>query len=64
MAINWTKLFNKHKGKWVALKDDEVTVVGSGKTIKMALAAARKKGHENPILFRVPTKLVLRVGEA
>lgn len=64
MAIDWTNIFRSYKGKWVALKDDERTVVGSGKTLKQALVSAQKKGYEQPILYRVPTKLMLRVGQA
>lgn len=62
MAIDWTKIYKKYKGLWVALKDDEKTVVGSGKTVKKAWEEAQKKGYENPILFRVPTKIISYVG--
>jgi len=37
MAHDWTKLFKKYKGLWVALLDDEKTVVGSGNTAAGAL---------------------------
>ncbi|MBI3255546.1 MAG: hypothetical protein HYZ63_01095 [Candidatus Andersenbacteria bacterium] len=63
-AIDWTPIFKKYKGKWVALEDDEVTVISSGLTLKSTLGKAHKRGYKNPILFRVPTKIVLRVGEA
>jgi hypothetical protein len=33
MAMDWTPLCEKYKGLWVALNDDEQTVVGSGKTL-------------------------------
>ncbi len=62
MAIDWTKIYKKYKGLWVALKDDEKTVVGSGKTIKEAWKQAQKKGFGNPIFFRVPTKIIPYVG--
>lgn len=62
MAIDWTTIYKKYKGRWVALKDDEVTVVGSGKTAKEALKAAKKKGHKNPILTHMPDKLVPYIG--
>ncbi len=52
MAINWTKLFEKYKGLWIALKDDEITVVGSGKSIKEAVAEAKMNGYEKPIVFQ------------
>ena len=62
MAIDWTKIYKRYKGLWVALKDDEVTVVGHGKTLKEALAEARKRGFENPIVTRMPEELVTYVG--
>jgi hypothetical protein len=57
MATDWTKLFREYKGMWIALLDDERTVVGSGKTLKEALLAAQKKGHSYPILSRMPKTL-------
>lgn len=62
MAIDWTKIYKKYKGLWVALLDDEKTVVGSGKTAKEAWVMAQKGGHEKPILTRMPEKLVTYVG--
>ena len=62
MAIDWTKIVNKYKGLWVALKDDERTVVSSGKTAKQAWDEARKKGYEKPILTKMPKELVGYVG--
>lgn len=62
MAIDWTKICKKYKGLWIALKDDEKTVVGSGKTAKEAMKKAKKGGHHQPILFRVPTKIVPYIG--
>lgn len=62
MAIDWTKIYKKYKGLWVALKDDEKTVVGSGKTAKKALEDAQKKGFKNPILTHMPERLVTYVG--
>lgn len=62
MAIDWTKIFNKYKGLWVALKDDNKTVVASGKTVKEVMEKAKKRGFQEPILFKVPTKIVLYIG--
>lgn len=62
MAIDWTKIYKKYKGLWVALKDDEKTVVGSGKTAKEALEKAQKMGYENPILTRMPERIITYVG--
>jgi len=62
MAIDWTKLYKNYKGKWVALEDDEQTVISAGKTAKEAWEQARAKGHKMPILHQVPEKLVTYVG--
>jgi hypothetical protein len=62
MAIDWTKIYKKYKGLWVALLDDEQTVVGSGKTAKEAWEEAKRKGYKRPILTRMPEKLVTYVG--
>lgn len=62
MAIDWTKIYREYKGKWVALKDDERTVIGVGKTAKLALLRAKKSGYQDPILHRVPAVNRLYVG--
>ncbi len=62
MAIDWTKIYKQYKGLWVALKDDETTVVGSGITPRKALEGAKKKGYQNPILTRMPDELVTYIG--
>ena len=62
MAKDWTKIYKKYKGLWVALKDDEITVVGSGKTAREAWDKARTNGYKKPILTRMPDRLVSYVG--
>lgn len=62
MAIDWTKIYTRYKGRWVAMKDDEQTVVGSGKTAREALEQARAQGYPKPILTRMPNKLVTYIG--
>lgn len=62
MSINWTNIYKKYKGLWVALKEDEKTVIGSGKSAKEAFAEAKRKGYLNPILTRMPDKLTTYVG--
>lgn len=64
MNIDWTKIYKKYKGLWVALKDDEETVVGSGKTLREAVDMAKKKGYPNPILTRMPDSLATYVGQS
>ena len=46
----------------MALKDDEITVVGHGRTLKEALEDARRNGYENPIMTRMPDELVSYIG--
>ena len=62
MAKNWTKIYAKYKGFWIALAEDEETVVGYGKSAREALEKARKEGYDEPILTRVPEKLTAYVG--
>ncbi|PIR91811.1 hypothetical protein COX74_02995 [bacterium (Candidatus Gribaldobacteria) CG_4_10_14_0_2_um_filter_41_16] len=62
MAIDWTKIYKKYKGLWVALKKDEKTIVASGETIKEALEKAKARGYEKPIMFRVPTEIMPYIG--
>lgn len=61
-AIDWSKNFKKYKGKWVAMKSDQLTVVAAGKTAKEVLQEARKKGLLHPILFKVPTQIIPYIG--
>lgn len=62
MAIDWRKIFKAYKGKWVALKDDEKSVIAFGKTIKEVMEKSKKKGFDLPILFRVPTENIAYIG--
>jgi hypothetical protein len=53
---DWTHLFEKYRGKWVALAKDETTVLAAADTAKDAHRAALK--HTSlPILYRVPETL-------
>ena len=62
MTKDWTQIFKRYKGQWVALDDDEETVLASGQTAKQALAAAQEQGYRRPILSRVPDELVTYIG--
>ena len=62
MAIDLTNIYQKYKGLWVALKDDEQTVVACGKTAKEAWDNAQLKGHMKPTLTRMPYELVTYIG--
>ena len=61
--IKWTDLSKNFKGLWVALKEDEKTVVSSGKNAKKVYDEALKKGVEVPILYKVPSETGLYVGQ-
>ena len=62
-AIDWTKIYKKYKGLWVALKDDEQTVISSGKSLNDAASKAKTKGFKNPIFMKVPSKANYFVGK-
>ncbi|MBI2096465.1 MAG: hypothetical protein HYT43_02435 [Candidatus Taylorbacteria bacterium] len=58
MPIDWSKIYIKYKGLWVALKDDYTTVVASGNTLEETLKLAEKNGVSDPYLTKVPEKLM------
>lgn len=62
-ATNWVNLYNKYKGLWVALKDDEKTVIASGKKLSEAADNAQKKGFKNPIFMQIPQKASYFIGK-
>ncbi len=62
MSKDWTALYKKYKGKWVALAEDETTVLGVGATVKEAISKASKKSNETPFLTRIPKTLDAYVG--
>lgn len=57
MPIDWTKIYKKYKGLWVAMQNDEQTVVASAKTAKEAWEKAKTEGCEKPILAYMPKEL-------
>lgn len=63
-AIDWSGIYKKYKGLWVALAKDEKTVLATGKTAKEAWDHALKKGFKKPILTRMPANLIPYVGYA
>jgi hypothetical protein len=58
---DWTHLFEKYRGKWVALAADETTVLAAGTTAKEVHADGLKRTR-TPILYRVPDTLDAFVG--
>lgn len=61
-TIDWTNNFPQYKGLWVGLEEDQKTVVASGKTVKEVIEKSKKKGFKEPILFKVPSKIVPLIG--
>lgn len=61
---NWTKLFKDYKGLWVALKDDEITVIASGAKLPDVIRSAEIKGFAKPILTKIPKNDVIYIGTA
>ena len=62
MAINWLSIYKRCKGKWIALKRDEKTVVASGPSAKDVYRKAKEAGFKDPILSYVPMKTLPMVG--
>ncbi len=60
-VVDWSKIYKQYKGLWVALKDDEETVIVAGKDAKAVWEKA-KKLYPNPILTKMPKKLTYFVG--
>ncbi|MEX2007590.1 MAG: DUF5678 domain-containing protein [Candidatus Levyibacteriota bacterium] len=63
-AINWNTIYKKYKGLWVALAQDEKTVLAVAKTAKEAFDKAKKAGYGDPILTKMPQKLISYIGSA
>ncbi|GEM_PF-376841 len=63
MTINWTEIFEKYKGMWIALAEDEKTVVASSKNAGDAYEKAKKKGVKVPIMFSVPREWFSRFSD-
>lgn len=59
---DWTAMCEKYSGQWVALADDEKTVIAAGKDVDSTLELSAKNGNSDPILFRVPDEIVDFVG--
>jgi len=59
---NFSEIYPKYKGLWVALTEKEDRVVSSGKDLKAVFNEAKKKGIKTPILFKVPEKILGYVG--
>lgn len=54
IPVDLTKLLAPYKGEWVTLSQDETRLLGHGQTIEDALAMAKQKTEERPLLIKVP----------
>ena len=61
-ARDFTQIYKKYKGKWVALTPDEKSVVASGQTLQGILDDAKKKGFNHPIVMKIPPSVLPYVG--
>ena len=61
-ARDFTQIYKKYKGKWVALTLDEKKVIASGESLKQILEESKKKGLEHPIVMRVPPSVLPYIG--
>lgn len=53
-TIDLTEILAPYPNKWVALSEDQTQVVGSGTTLKEAIAEAHRKGEDDPVALFVP----------
>ncbi len=61
-AQDWSEMYRTYAGKWVALADDEETVIAADENLKRVVELSGKKGHPKPILHRIPDELVTFMG--
>jgi hypothetical protein len=57
-SIDWTGLYLKYKGLWVARDKDNETVVGKGATAEQAYQEAHSKGFDEAALTYIPTEVL------
>jgi hypothetical protein len=61
-ARDWRELYKKYRGQWVALKEDEMTVIASGPVLARVIKEASKLGYPEPHVAKMPTDLRIFVG--
>lgn len=60
--IDYSPIFKKYPGQWVALKSDEKTVVAASRSASKVFQEAKEEGVKEPVLFKVPVKSVPYIG--
>ncbi len=61
--IDLTQVYKKYKGMWVALIND-TEVISADKSVRKVVEQAKKKGYDQPLLFKVPKNDLPFVGFA
>lgn len=61
-SIDWSELYKTYRGLWVALAEDEKTVLSASHDAKKAYQEALRKGVKVPILVNVPLENIGYVG--
>ena len=61
-SIDWTQQYERYKGLWVALEEDQKTVIAAGETLHEARQKAEEKGYGQPIFFHVPSNIFPQIG--
>lgn len=62
MTKDFTPIYKRYKGRWVAMDDGFAKVVVSGQTSSTVYQKAKKKGYKIPNVFRVPSNLNAFIG--
>ena len=62
MTKDFTPIYKKYKGKWVAMNDGFTKVIVAGTTSSSVYQKARKQGYKIPNIFRVPSSLNAYIG--
>jgi len=52
--IDLTEILAPFPNRWVALSEDQSRVIGSGATLKDAMAEAQQTGEAKPVVLFVP----------
>lgn len=62
MKLDYKKLIKDFGGKWVALDENSLEVVVSGKNAEKVYQQAKEKGCDIPKLHKVPGKYIPYIG--
>lgn len=52
MSINLSRILSKYKKGWLALTPNNKKLVATGTTLEEVLVKAKKKGIDNPTVFK------------